>query len=41
MQSGFAFLVDNADVHVSGVQIDTAVELMLLFVESHGVASFG
>ena len=41
MQPGFAFLVDDADVHFPSVQIDAAVELVLLFVESHGVASFG
>jgi hypothetical protein len=41
MQPGFAFLVDDADIHFPGVQIDAAVELMLLFVKSHGVASFG
>jgi hypothetical protein len=41
MQPGFALLVDDADVHFSSVQIDTAVELVLLFVEPHGVASFG
>jgi hypothetical protein len=41
MESGFAFLVDDADVHFACVQIDAAVKLVLLFVESHGVASFG
>jgi hypothetical protein len=40
-QPGFAFLVENADVHFPCVQIDAAVELVLLLVESHGVASFG
>jgi len=31
---------DDADVHFSGVQIDTAIVLVLLIVESHDVASF-
>jgi hypothetical protein len=41
MQPGFALLVDDADVHFASVQIDAAVKLVLLFVKSHGVASFG
>jgi hypothetical protein len=38
---GFAFLVDDTDIHFSSVQIDTAIVLVLLFVKSHGLASFG
>jgi hypothetical protein len=41
VKQGFAVAVEDADVHGFGVQIDAAVELVLLFVESHGVASFG
>ena len=33
--------IDDADVHFSGVQVDTAIVLVLLIVKSHGVASFG
>jgi hypothetical protein len=35
MDQDFARLIDEADVHGLGMQIDAAVELMLLFVESH------
>lgn len=38
---GFALFVEDADVHFSGVQIDTTVVLVLLIVKSHGLASFG
>ncbi|RPH47749.1 MAG: hypothetical protein EHM85_19050 [Desulfobacteraceae bacterium] len=31
---------DDADFHFSGVQIDTAIVLVLLIIESHGVAFF-
>jgi len=37
---GFAFFVNNAYIHFAGVQIDTAVVLVLLIVKSHGMASF-
>ena len=33
-------LIDDTDVHRSGVKIDTAVEFMLVGVESHQVSSF-
>lgn len=32
--------IDDAEVHSVGVQIDTAVKLMLFVVESHGAGSF-
>ena len=38
---GFTGIVQDADVHISGMKIDTAVVLVLLFVKSHGLASFG
>jgi len=41
MNMGFAFLIEDADVHFSGVQIDTAIVLVLLIVKSHDLASFG
>ena len=34
-------VADNADVHFSGVQIDSTVMFVLSGVESHGLASFG
>ncbi len=34
-------VVDNADIHFSGMQIDPAVISVLLFVESHNLAFFG
>jgi hypothetical protein len=38
---GFTFLIEDADIHFSGVQIDTAIVLVLLIVKSHSLASFG
>jgi len=38
---GFALFVEDADIHFSGVQIDTAIVLVLLIVKSHSLASFG
>jgi hypothetical protein len=35
MQTNFPFIVQNADVHHLGVQIDPAVILMRSVVESH------
>lgn len=37
MDEHFARLVDQTDVHRLGMQVDAAVELMLLFVETHHV----
>jgi len=39
MDHRFSFLIENTDVHFSGMQIDAAVILMLLIVEFH-IASF-
>jgi hypothetical protein len=39
MNHCFAFLIENTDVHFSGMQIDAAVILVLLVVKSH-IASF-
>jgi hypothetical protein len=36
----FAFTIQDADIHFSGMQIDTAVILVLLIVEFHGVPPF-
>jgi hypothetical protein len=41
MNPDFSFLVNNADIHFSGVQIDTTVVFMLFVVEFHNLASFG
>ena len=41
MKLQLPLLIDDADEHFSGVQIDAAVVLVLLIVKSHGVASFG
>jgi hypothetical protein len=41
MNFDLAPVADNADIHFSGVQIDSAVMFVLLGVESHDVASFG
>ena len=41
VKHGVAFLIQNADVHGSGVQIDAAIVLVLLGIESHRVSSFG
>ena len=35
----FSLWVENADIHVSNVKIDTAIVLVLLEVKSHGLAS--
>jgi len=40
MHFGFTFLIDDADLHFSCVQIDPAVIFVLLVVESHNLASF-
>jgi hypothetical protein len=40
MDFGFPLLVDDADVHFPGMQIDAAIVLVLLIVESHSLASF-
>ena len=40
VHSGFSFLVENADIHFSGVQIDTAIVCVLFGVKSHQLASF-
>jgi hypothetical protein len=37
----FSFVIDNADIHFSSVQVDAAVVIVLLVVEFHGLASFG
>jgi hypothetical protein len=41
MHFRFSGLIQNADIHFSSVQIDTAIVRVLLFVKSHGLASFG
>jgi hypothetical protein len=41
MHFDLAFAADNADVHFACVQVDTAIVLVLLGVESHGLAYFG
>lgn len=41
VKDGFSFLIQDTDVHGSGVQIDAAIILVLLGVESHRVSSFG
>jgi len=40
VKHGVAFLIQDTDVHGSGVQIDAAIILVLLRVESHRVSSF-
>jgi hypothetical protein len=40
MNLGFAFLIEDTDIHFSGVQVNTAVVLVLLVVEFHGLAAF-
>jgi hypothetical protein len=41
MNRGFAFLIEDTDIHFSGVQVNIAVVLVLLVIEFHGLASFG
>lgn len=42
VQDRLAALVEDAEVHASGVQIDAAVESVLLLVESHrGLLAMG
>jgi len=41
MNNDFSPMVQDADIHFSGMQIDTAVILMQLIVKFHGMASFG
>jgi hypothetical protein len=41
MNMGFGGLVHISDIHGSGVQIDSAVILVLFGVKSHGASSFG
>jgi len=41
MDPDLPLVADNADIHFSGMQIDTAIELVLLVIKSHGLASFG
>jgi hypothetical protein len=41
VQHGLAFLIQDTDIHGSGVQIDAAIILMLPGIESHKVSSFG
>jgi len=41
VKPGVTLLIQDADVHGSGVQIDAAIVLMLLGVESHKVSSLG
>jgi hypothetical protein len=36
-----SFMVHDADVHCPCMQIDTAVELMLFYIESHKASSLG
>jgi hypothetical protein len=40
MQQDLAVLVEDADIHGPGVQVDATVKLMLLGVESHEVSSY-
>lgn len=40
MNAVFALLVNDTDIHFSGVQVDTAIILVLLVVKSHSLASF-
>jgi hypothetical protein len=39
MHSGFALLVDDANVHFSCMQIDATIKFVLLIVKSHDSAS--
>jgi hypothetical protein len=37
---GFSLVIDDAYIHFPCMQIDAAIVLVLLIVESHGLASF-
>jgi hypothetical protein len=37
----FTLFVEDANIHFSGVQIDTAIVFVLFIVKSHNLASFG
>lgn len=41
MDNDFSPMIQDADIHFSGMKIDTAVILMQLIVKFHGMASFG
>jgi len=41
MKHGVALLIQDAKVHGSGVQIDSAIKFVLIGVESHMASSFG
>jgi hypothetical protein len=41
VEHGFALLIQDAKVHGSGVQIDSAIKLVLVGVKSHMASSFG
>jgi len=41
MHEGFPGLVQNTDIHGSGVKVDSAIILVLFGVESHWASSFG
>jgi hypothetical protein len=41
MHEGFPGLVQNTDIHGSGVKIDSAIILVLFGVKSHWASSFG
>ena len=40
MHFDFTLAVDDAYIHIAGMQVDPAVVLMLLIVKSHDLASF-
>jgi hypothetical protein len=41
VEYGFALLIQDAKVHGSGVQIDSAIKFVLVGVKSHMASSFG
>jgi hypothetical protein len=41
MYEHFALFIDDAYIHFTSVQIDTAIVFVLFVIKSHGVASFG
>jgi len=41
VEHGVALLIQDAQVHGSGVQIDSAIKFVLVGVESHMASSFG
>jgi hypothetical protein len=41
MHFSFSSMIDDADVHFSGMKVDTAIVFVLLIVKSHDLASFG